>query len=310
VDVVVVGSLNMDLVVRTARHPLAGETLPGSRLDFFHGGKGANQAVGAVRLGARVAMIGAVGTDSFGQALGSALAAEGIDTAGLRRVDQTGTGTAMITVSDAGENTIVVVPGANLRCDVAWVRQNQALIASAKVLMLQLEVPMAANLEAARVARAQGCQVIFDPAPAPAGPLPPELAALVDHIVPNEREAQALTGIAVDTEAGAREAGGALLAQGYRRAIIKLGGRGALLAGPEGLHLVPGFPVTPVDTTAAGDAFGAGLAVSLVQGYQPLEAVRRANGVGALAVTRNGAQASMPRVEELEQFLSLGGEPR
>jgi ribokinase len=300
--VAVVGSLNMDLVVRAPHLPSVGETVPGGSFATFAGGKGANQAVGAARLGAAVAMVGRVGDDAFGRVLRDGLARERIDASAVRTDAGAATGVALITVDSAGQNTIVVASGANAALTREDVDAARGLIVQSAVVLLQLEVPLDVVYHAAQVAHTAGCQVILDPAPAPPQPLPDDLYRLVSVIHPNEIEARALTGIAVTTEADARRAAEALLRRGCPAAVVKLGARGAYLAvGPQ-REAIPAIRVTPVDTTAAGDAFAAGLAVALAE-HAPLEAaVQFAIVVGALKVTRMGAQPSMPTREQVREF--------
>jgi ribokinase len=311
--VAVCGSLNMDLVIRAPRLPERGETVTGGVFATYPGGKGANQAVAAARLGASVAMVGAVGGDAFGRQLRDGLAHDGVDIAHVETLEGEATGVALITVDPAGQNTIVVAPGANGRLDAAHVARARGRIAAARVLLLQLEVPVAAVAEAADLAHQAGAWVILDPAPAPAAPLPDRLLRLVDVVNPNEVEARALTGIAVDDEAGARRAAERLLALGCRAAVIKLGARGAFVAagaaagGEPTFTMIPGIPVAAVDTTAAGDAFAGALGVALAGGRSVPEAARFANVAAAISVMRPGAQPSMPTRAEVEAFARTQG---
>ena len=300
--VAVVGSLNMDLVIRAPHLPSVGETVLGGTFATFAGGKGANQAVGAARLGATVAMVGRVGNDAFGRMLRDGLTRERIDASGVRTDPSAATGVALITVDSAGQNTIVVASGANAALTREDVDAARNMIAQSAVLLLQLEVPLDVVYYAAQIAHAAGCTVILDPAPAPSQPLPDELYRLLSAIHPNEVEARALTGIAIATEADARRAAEALLARGCQAVVIKLGARGAYLAAGARREAVPAIRVTPVDTTAAGDAFAAGMAVALAEQASLQAAVQFATAVGALKVTRMGAQPSMPTREELRGF--------
>ena len=295
--VCVVGSLNMDLVIKAPRLPARGETVTGGEFATFRGGKGANQAVAAARLGAHVAMVGCVGDDLFGRQLLDGLREEGIDVRGVRTDRGAPSGVALITVDPAGHNTIVVAPGANRRVTTADIEAAQGVLAESDVLLMQLEVPVDPVLHAARFAREQGRRVILDPAPA--GPLPPELYEHVSLINPNEGEAQRLTGIPVDNDAGVRSAAEALLARGCSAVVIKLGEKGAFVASGTVREMVEGIRVQAVDTTAAGDAFAGALAVALAEGRDTVAAARFANLVGALSVTRMGAQPSMPTRDEV-----------
>ncbi|BDG62355.1 ribokinase [Caldinitratiruptor microaerophilus] len=303
-EIVVVGSLNLDLVARVPRRPLPGETVLGSALEQHPGGKGANQAVAAARLGARVAMVGAVGADGFGDALLASLRRDGVETRWVERRAGSGTGVALITVDDQAENSIIVIPGANGLVDPEQVARATPAIRAARVMLLQLEIPLPAVMAAARLGREHGLTVLLDPAPAPPPdrPLPPELLALADYVTPNESEAAALTGLPVNPD-DPRPVAEALLRRGARRALIKLGARGAYLLGPEGEFRHPGFRVDAVDTTAAGDAFAGGLAAALHRGMPAGEALTWGCAAGALAATRPGAQEAMPMRDEFEGFL-------
>jgi ribokinase len=299
-SVVIFGSINMDLVVRAPHLPSAGETLIGRTFFTAPGGKGANQAVACARLGAHARMIGRVGDDVFGEALRRSLRGYGVDVAGV--TTQPGpSGVAAITVDDAAENTIVVAPGANATIGAADLALLDAALADARVLLLQLEVPLDAVVAAARLARQRGVAVLLDPAPAQ--PLPPELYELTDIITPNETEAAALVGFPIDDISEAARAAQALLGRGARRAIVKLGGRGAYWADRAAGQLAPAFEVEAVDSVAAGDAFNGGLAAALDAGHTFGEAIRWGLAAGALAVTKAGAQQSMPSREELAALL-------
>jgi len=302
----VVGSLNLDLVVTPARAPAAGETVFAPRLDQFPGGKGGNQAVAAARLSTPVVMVGRVGPDAFGDRLLESLRADGIATHAVSRSATAGTGTAVITVDATGQNRIVVVPGANAEVTPEVVEAHDGLIASASVLLLQLEVPMEACQRAAELAAAAGVPVILDPAPAPAEPLPRRLRESTWLVTPNETEAATLTGVAVEGRRGAEEAARALADQGFRQVLIKLGGEGAYLYRDGTGAWFDAFAVKVVDTTAAGDAFAGGLAAALHRGMALEEAVRWGMAAGALAVTRAGAQPAMGTLEELKALLETG----
>jgi ribokinase len=298
----VVGSANVDLSFRTARLPRVGETVAGQAFHLGFGGKGANQAVMAARLGARVTLVGKVGRDVFGEQTLAHYRAEGVDTTHLAVDPDRPSGTAAIVVDDEARNCIIIVPGANAALAPADVRAAAAAIGSADVLLCQLEVPVETTLEAFRVARAGGVRTVLNPAPA--APLPPELLALADLCIPNETETELLTGQAVTTPAEAEAAARALLRQGPRAVLITLGSRGVLLADAAGVEYVPALPVAAVDPTGAGDAFIGALAVSLASGLALRAAAHRANAVAALSVTRLGAQSAFPRREEVEAFLA------
>lgn len=307
-QVTIVGSLNTDLVVRAPKLPERGETVLGGSFAVFPGGKGANQAVAASRLGASVAMVGRVGDDAFGQQLREGLEQEGIDVAHVRATKGTASGVALITVDPSGNNTIVVASGANMLLAAADVDAAAALIAQSQVLLLQLEVPLEVVAHAAALARRSGCRVLLDPAPAPlGGSLPDDLYRNLYAINPNEVEAKALTGIAVNDDQGAAAAAERLLKLGCQAVIIKRGSQGAFLAEDTQREAVMGISVQAVDSTAAGDAFAGALAVALAEGRDLASSVRFANLAGALSVTRMGAQPSMPRRQELEAFAQERG---
>ncbi|MFL5807498.1 MAG: ribokinase [Roseiflexaceae bacterium] len=300
-QIVVVGSLNMDLVTRTARRPARGETLLGESFGMFVGGKGLNQAIAAARQGAAVRMVGRLGGDDFGRRLRQTMAAESIDAQYVAEDDSTSTGIATIVVDAEGDNSIIVVSGANGHVGPADVERAAAAITGADALMLQLEVPLDAVIRAAQIARTAGVRVLLNPAPA--RPLPDELLRLVDVLTPNETETQILTGQRIDDDESAVRAADALLARGVGAAVLTLGARGALLAVGTGHTRIPGYNVQVVDTTAAGDAFCGALAAQLARGRPLAEAVRYANAAGALATTVLGAEPAMPRLDAVERLV-------
>lgn len=305
-DIVVVGSLNMDLVVKTRHIPMPGETVRGEDLQWIPGGKGANQAVAAARLGATVGMLGCIGGDPFGERLLDSLAAQGIATAAVRRDLRAATGTALIVVDDDGENSIVISPGANGRLTPGDVDQYEALIAGAKIILLQLEIPMATVAHAIRIGTRHGVKTILNPAPA--GKLPPEIYAGVDVLIPNETELAALTGRELGGLASIKAAAELLLEKGLQAVVVTLGSRGAYLASREEKTHLPAFKVQAVDTTAAGDAFIGGLAVAWLKSGNLRQAVQVGNACGALASTRFGAQPSLPDGKQVEGLMELSGD--
>ena len=299
--VVVLGSVNMDVVVTAARLPLPGETIAGDELHLTPGGKGANQAVAAARLGAEVRMVGRVGADAFGPMLLQGLETYGIDASRVASDPDSSSGTALILLDADRENRIVAVYGANMRCDEAQVRETQSALDGADCLLLQLEVPLEVSLAAARIAREKGVPVILDPAPA--SDLPNETYALVDVLTPNQTEAAALVLHPVDEVAQGLAAARELVRRGVETAIVKLGERGAVYVSGDSSDHVPAFDVEAVDTVAAGDAFGGALGVALAEGRDLAAAVRFASAAGAAAVTRPGAQTAMPSRGEVEDTL-------
>ncbi|MBM3766603.1 MAG: ribokinase [Acidobacteria bacterium] len=282
----------MDFVARAPRIPAPGETVLGGDFRMLPGGKGANQANAAARLlrDGRVHMCGRVGYDAFADGLRASLAAAGVDTAFVTATQQAATGVAMIWLDEAGQNSILVAPGANLAVDRAFLEPLRPLFRRAACALFQLETPLDAVAYGLRIAREEGALTILDPAPAQ--PLPRELLEQVDLLTPNETEAAMLTG-----ESDAEEA---LLAMGARGVVLKLGARGCSHAG---MH-VPGFAVDVVDTTAAGDTFNAALAVALAEEKEIAAALRFANAAAALSVTKLGAQTPAPSREEVDDYCS------
>lgn len=306
-DVVVFGSINMDLVVRVGHIPRPGETLHalrGGGVITIPGGKGANQAAAAARLGASVAMVGRVGDDAYGRAALANLFQQGVDVARIAVDPDAPTGIALITVDEAGENTIVVAAGANLRVSDGDLDAARDLLAAARWLVMQFEVPLPLVRRAIALAASLGVRVILNAAPAYA--VEEGFLRGVDCLVVNESEAQAMTGLAVEDLSSAEAAAGALRAMGPATAIVTLGAQGALAASADGCFHVPARRVDVVDTTAAGDAFVGGLAASLVRGWPLTEAVRYATCAGTLATTVLGAQSSLPTRERADAFCRGG----
>ncbi|WP_275332171.1 ribokinase [Nodosilinea sp. PGN35] len=301
----VFGSLNMDLVCRTPRLPQSGETVLGTDFATLPGGKGANQAVAAARLGVATTMVGRVGNDAFGRQLVQELQGAGVDTSGVTTAADGPTGVAAIAVDEVGHNTIVVVPGANGGVGDEEVKRLTDGLGPGDLVLLQFEVPLPTVMAAAQAAHAQGATVIVDPAPAH-DHLPPEFFKTVNILTPNQTEASQLTGLAVSDVATAQAAAGQLVRRGVAVAIVKLGEQGAVVADGGGSFHQPPLPVKAIDTVAAGDAFNGGLAVALAEGRALKEAVAFANAVAAASVMVSGAQASMPtrsRVAALQMGL-------
>jgi ribokinase len=301
--VAVVGSLNLDIVVPVPRHPTPGETVLGG--DHFQnpGGKGANQAVAAARLGQPVAMVGRVGDDDAGRALLSALRADGVDTRGVVVTDGAPTGIALIAVDERGENSIVVSPGANARVSAGDVETAAAALEGAAVLLLQLEVPVEAVSRAASLA---GGTVVLNPAPAPPAALPAELLAGIDVLVPNRGELARLAG--ADVAATLEEVEAQAVGLRGPPVVVTLGSEGALVVESDGVAHVPAPRVGAVDTTAAGDAFCGALADALVGGQSLVDAARWAVRAAAITCTRPGAQASLPRRDDVEALAAATGQ--
>ena len=296
----VVGSANIDLVVQTPRCPKPGESLMGRSFDTVCGGKGANQAVAAARLGAATWFAGCVGADSFGEMQREALAGAGIDVTYLKTHADEPTGTAMICVADTGQNSIVVVPSANLGFRPGDVEALEPLFADIDAVVLQLEIPIETVEAALDLARRTGVVSVLDAGPAQ--PVTEDVLRKADVVSPNETEAEAITGVAVRSIDDAHEAAARLIDMGAREAVMKLGEHGALYLGEGSTH-VPAFDVEPLDTTAAGDAFTAAVALNW-KTLSRHDALRFANAAGALATTVAGAQPSMPTRAAVETFLS------
>ncbi|NMX93805.1 MULTISPECIES: ribokinase [unclassified Pseudomonas] len=298
--VVVVGSLNMDLVTRASRLPRGGETLVGQSFATVPGGKGANQAVAAARLGANVAMIGCVGSDAYGAQLRDALLVEGIDCQAVSEVEGS-SGVALIVVDDSSQNAIVIVAGSNGQLTPASLLAFDAVLQAAEVVVCQLEVPMDTVGYALKRARALGKTVILNPAPA-SGPLPADWYAAIDYLIPNESEASALSGVPVDSLDSAKVAATHLLNAGAGKVIVTLGSQGALFADGQGFEHLLAPKVQAVDTTAAGDTFVGGFAAALANGQGEAEAIRFGQVAAALSVTRAGAQPSIPMLHDVQGF--------
>jgi ribokinase len=297
-DILVIGSLNADLVVRAPRFPAPGETISGEDLSIIPGGKGANQAVAVSRQGVTVAMVGRVGSDSFGPTLIQNLQKNKVDTSHVL-TDESATGTAIIVVDADGQNSIVLSPGANGKVTPADL--DSVSFQDAEVLLLQLEIPLETVIHAASLARQNGLRVVLNPAPAQ--PLPDSLLADVDILVPNESELQLLSGQPVTDTDSAKAAAQTLIEKGIKTVVVTLGANGALLVTGDKVSHVPTFKVDVVDTTAAGDAFIGGLAAALLKGKSMEEAVRYGNASGALAATKFGAQPSLQTAEDVQNLI-------
>jgi ribokinase len=299
--ILIVGSANVDFTIAAPRLPSPGETVTDGTLLVNHGGKGANQAVAARRLGAEVRLIGCVGRDASGAAIRTALAAEGIGVDGLADSETAATGTALIVVDGAGRNQITVAPGANRTLTVEHVQAREADFAWADVVACQLEIPLACVGMALSAARRHGAITILNPAPVPSARL--EVLPLVDYLTPNAGEAARLSGLPVSAPGDAIAAAHVLKAAGATTVVVTLGEDGAVAVGEDTVP-VPAFAVTAVDTTAAGDAFNAGLAVALAERRALREALTFASAVAALTCTRRGAQASLPLRDDVEKLLN------
>ncbi len=303
-DITVIGSLNADLVQSVDRLPAAGETILGGGLQVFSGGKGANQAFAAGRMGARVSMIGQLGNDSLAPLLLASLRAAGVNTEAVGKAGAS-TGAAVILVLPGGENVIVISPGANATVTPELASDRLRALGEGSYLLSQLEIPIESVEQALAAAKARNATTILDPAPA--RPLSSGLLGNVDFLTPNETETATLLGdpnLSPDADADLATAAGQLLDLGPRAVVLKLGSRGCMVATREGSFRTPGFKVPAVDTTAAGDVFNGAFATALAEGRAVREAARFANAAAALSTTRPGAQASVPSRPQVDRFLS------
>jgi ribokinase len=308
--IVVVGSFVYDLIVWLPYFPRKGETLLASQFKMYAGGKGFNQAVAARRCGAQVGMIGKIGADQFGEAFLAIMDREVIDHSYVIQDSSTTTSLGIPMIDPHGDNSIIGVPRANTLVTTAEVTIAQEYIRQHQILLLQLEIPLAASLEAARIAHQAGLTVIFNPAPAihPLSALLPRDASdepLIDWFIPNEVEAEMLSGVAIKNPDDAIQAGKIIFSQGVSQGVvITMGAAGVVVVMPAAQYHVPAFPVTPVDPTGAGDAFCGSFAAALAEGRQLEQALRFASAAGALAVTQAGAEPSIPNRSKIEIFLN------
>ncbi|QLB42128.1 MULTISPECIES: ribokinase [Mannheimia] len=298
----VLGSINADHVISVPYFAKPGETLTGHSYHIAYGGKGANQAVAAARLGAKVSFIGCIGDDDIGKAMKTEFEKDGINTRPIKSIANEMTGIAMIQVAESGENSIVISAGANGYLDEAVVAEFESEIAQADYLLMQLETPLLAIIQAAKIAKNSNTQVVLNPAPA--RELPDELLSLLDMITPNETEAEILTGIKVVDEASAKQAAQIFHQKGIQKVLITLGSKGVFVSENGQGEIVAGFRVNAVDTTAAGDTFNGGLVTAMLEDKPLDEAIRFAHAAAAISVTRKGAQSSIPTRQETLDFLS------
>ncbi len=298
----VLGSINADHVITVPHFAKPGETLTGYGYHINYGGKGANQAVAAARLGAQVSFIGCIGDDDIGREMKRAFEKDGIDTQAIVSVSDETTGIAMIQVADSGENSIVISAGANAALNESLVEAFSPQIIEADYLLMQLETPLNAIIKAAKLAKQQGTRVVLNPAPAQ--PLPDELLAHVDIITPNETEAELLTGVTVTDEKSAVESARVFHAKGIPTVLITLGSKGVYVSEQGDGRIIAGFRVEAKDTTAAGDTFNGALITALLEHKPMSEAIRFAHAAAAISVTRKGAQPSIPSRAETLAFLA------
>jgi ribokinase len=303
-SILVFGSINFDLTTYVPHLPTPGETLRGHSFITVPGGKGANQAVATTRLGVPTRFFGRMGNDAFGRDVRTSVEQYGLDLSDIFVDDKNTTGLAVIAVDDRAENSIVLISGANMAMDESDAQRCILALEQAKVLLLQLEVPLEASLLVARAAKERGVKVIWDPAPALQ--LPAETYALVDYLTPNESETGLLVGFQPTNPQEAARAASILCERGVQTAIIKMGAQGAYYQSREESGFLPAFIVNAIDSVAAGDAFNGGLAVAVAEGKSLAGSMRWASAAGALATTKPGAMPSMPTRVELEQLLREG----
>jgi ribokinase len=304
-EIVVIGSLNMDLSVHVPRIPRPGETISGGDIVTSAGGKGANQAAACARLGAKVAMVGSVGRDDFGNKMKSSLSKFGVEVTHVSELEGVASGSAIILVEEKGENCIVISGGANQKYSLEFTSDFSKLIKQAKLVLLQLEIDLGVVYQVIEIAHAAGVPVILNPAPAAV--LKPEIYTMIDYLIPNETEIALLTGVEVIDDVTAKTAADSLLVRGVKNVIVTLGSNGAYVANSTAHYHVDSQKVKAVDTTAAGDAFIGGFACALIRNFSLKEAVRFACCTGALATTRFGAQTSLPSLPEVTALYGQEG---
>lgn len=300
--ILVIGSLNMDMSVEMAKMPVVGETVLGETVSYKTGGKGANQACAAGKLGGEVRMLGCIGQDEFGRKLLESLGDSGVKTEYLKESMDQPTGMAVIYVDHNGDNSIVVIPGANRECDVEYLKSRDEQFQWCDYIVLQMEIPYDAVWYAVKRGKELGKTVILNPAPAPES-IPEEIYPLIDYITPNETELATLSGIGGEDQKDVIRGAGSLLRKGVNNVVVTLGDKGAMAAGTGGEQFYPARKVKAVDTTAAGDCFNGALATALAEGQKEAAAIRFANQASSIAVTRKGAQESLPQRDELERIL-------
>jgi ribokinase len=302
-SIVVIGSINTDLIIQVPRFARQNETILGSgSYTISQGGKGANQAVAAVAAGLPVSMIGKVGADAFGDGAIESLRDAGVNCDSVMRTPDHSTGLATIFLDPDGNNSITVAPGANAQITTADIQASRDIISAAKIVMLQLEIPLATVREAAQLASESGALVILDPAPAPDTTL--DFLDFIDYLTPNEVEAESMTGISTNSPTGPERIATELLEMGARNVALTLGDRGSYIANKESGVQLTARKVSAVDTTGAGDAFNGYLATALAKGFDFIEAAKIASAAASLSVTRPGARANQPNWEDVKKFAS------
>ncbi len=302
--ITVVGSSNTDLVAKAPRLPLPGETVIGSKFIIAPGGKGANQAVAIARLGGDVTFVAKLGMDDFGDQAINNFKKDNINTDFIFRTSNSPSGVALIFVDDSGENVIVAVQGANAELSPEDVEKARPVIEQSDILVLQLETPLETVVHAISIAKSKDIPIVLNPAPGKK--LDPDIIKCINYLTPNETETEILTGMRITDDNAVKEAGLKLLKLGAENVIITMGKRGAMLVTEKGCELISGFKVEAIDATAAGDAFNGGLAFAIASKKPVKDAVKFANAVAGLSVTKMGAQPSMPSKSEVDEFISRG----
>lgn len=300
--ILIIGSLNMDMDIQMERMPQCGETVMGKSIAYVPGGKGANQACATGKMKGEVTMLGCIGEDEFGERQKENLARAGVDVSFLRTVKEEPTGMAVIYIDDAGNNQIVVVAGANGECSIEYLEENEKLFEEADFVVFQMEIPHETVFYGIRKAKGLGKTVILNPAPVPEM-LPEDIWSKIDYLTPNETELGRLAGMTADSVEACEKGAEILLQKGVKNVLVTLGSKGALLLREEGRVLIPARKVSAVDTTAAGDCFHGAFLTGLSEGMEPEEAIRMANLASSIAVTRAGAQSSLPEREEVDALM-------
>lgn len=296
--ILVIGSLNMDWIIKVSHTPVAGETIMGQFMKEVPGGKGGNQAYAVGSLGGDVIMLGAIGNDDAGKKLIATLDKAGVKTTSIEVNSAHPSGMALIYINEEGDNSIVVLPNANQTVSKETISNHTALIEAADIILLQMEIPLAAVYESIQIAHKFQKLIILNPAPAPSS-IPDDILRQVDYLIPNETELEILSGCSIQTLEDAKIAAQHLIQKGVKNIITTLGSQGALLVNQQGCTHFPGHPVKAIDTTAAGDSFNAAIAVYLSEGKSLEEAIKFANRVASITVTRSGAQSSIPYRHEV-----------
>ena len=302
--ILVIGSSNVDIVVDVPHTPKVGETVLAKKTLKFPGGKGANQAFACGKLGGDVSFLSTIGDDEAGELLMSSLRTACVNLDGVAKIGGENTGTALIYVNAEGDNCIVVITGANNRCDVPYVQSQDSMLENSDIIMIKAEIPLDSVFYSIKRASEYGKTIIFNPAPAPEK-IPDDILSSVDYLTPNESELEKLTGLSTGNDDDIKAACKLLLKKGVKNVIVTLGARGAMLCNGDLITICPGYPAKAVDTTAAGDTFNGAFAVALAKGCEITDAIEFANKAAGISVSRKGAQTSIPSVHEMSLIKTL-----